>query len=350
MYCPNPFERMEIKADGSVYCCCEGWLPTSLGNILTDSLEQIWNGPTSLAIRESIRDKSFRYCTSCPYLPKGGGPVVDQAPETPPTGLIHTLKLDYDQSCQLTCPSCRVTHSRDFVGVPKVTRIHQAMLYSGVLLKTLKLYVTGAGDPFASPLYWNFLLGLPQIEHHPDMTVFLHTNGLLFDKAHWEMLGDTHKLVTEVGISVDAATAETYKINRGASWSKLWNNIAFINELAASGQPLMMGMFYTVQANNFREVAPFIRMALNHRVSWISITALRNWGTYSPKEFEKRAVHLPEHPDHAEFKAMISAPPVADNPRVIMDSFNPAYTWQQHTINPQALLSQEVLGRSQKKG
>ena len=26
MFCPLPFTRLEIKADGSVYCCCEGWL------------------------------------------------------------------------------------------------------------------------------------------------------------------------------------------------------------------------------------------------------------------------------------------------------------------------------------
>jgi len=350
MYCPNPFERIEIKADGSVYCCCEGWLPTPLGNILTDSFEQIWTGRIATDIRQSILDKSFRYCTSCPYLPAGGGPVVEQAPVAPTSDLIRTLKLDYDQSCNLTCPSCRITHSRDFVDVPKVHRIHEAMLNSGVLTKTQLLYVTGAGDPFASDLYWNFLLQIPHFDHHKAMSIFLHTNGLLFNRTHWDQLGETRKLVTEVGISIDAATPETYKTNRGASWSKLWNNIAFINDLQASGHPLTMGMFYTVQDNNFREIVPFVRLAFNHRVSWISITALRNWGTYSPEEFQRRAVHLPGHPNHAEFKATISSPDIANNRLIILDSFNPEYTWQQHTINPGAILSPDVLRRTQKRG
>jgi radical SAM protein with 4Fe4S-binding SPASM domain len=350
MYCPNPFERMEIKADGSVYCCCEGWLPTPLGNILVDSFEEIWNGPVAAKIRQSILNQSFSYCLTCPYLPAGGGSVVAETPATPPTELIHTLKLDYDQSCNLTCPSCRVTHSKNFVDVPKVLRIHEAMIASGVLTKTLRLYVTGAGDPFASDLYWNFLLSVPRLEHHKNTSIFLHTNGLLFDRAHWDELGETRKMVTEVGISVDAARPETYKTNRGASWWKLWNNIAFINDLQAEGHPLMMGMFYTVQDNNFREIVPFIRMAFNHRASWISITALRNWGTYTPAEFEKRAVHLPGHPNHAEFKAVVSDPLVANNRRIILDSFNPEYTWQQHTINPGAILSPDVLRRTQKRG
>jgi radical SAM protein with 4Fe4S-binding SPASM domain len=341
---------MEIKADGSVYCCCEGWLPTSLGNILTDNLDEIWNGQSARSIRGSITDQSFRYCRSCPFLPLGGGPVVNDKPRSESDGLIKTLKLDYDQSCNLTCPSCRVLHSRDFVDVAKVKSIHQAMLDSGVLRRTSKLYVTGSGDPFASDLYWNFLRSLPTIEHHNDMTIFLHTNGLLFDRRHWEELGSTRDLITEVGISVDAASEPTYRTNRGASWEKLWSNIDFINDLKANGRNLMLGMFYTIQANNFMETIPFVRMAFNYGAAWISITALRNWGTYTPDDYQSRAVHLPSHPMYSAFRAMISDPYLTSNRRVILDSFNPEYTRQQHIINPRATLPSEVIQHIQTEG
>lgn len=350
MFCPNPFDRLEIKSDGSVYCCCEGWLPSSLGNILTDTIEEIWNGKVATAIRQSIFDGSFRYCLSCPYLPAGGGSVTEDMPSKVFTDSIRTLKLDYDHSCNLVCPSCRVSHSRDFVDLKKANKVHEAMLASGLLKWTKRLYVTGAGDPFASDLFWNFLREVPNIEHHKDMEIFLHTNGLLFDRQHWERLGLTRELVTEAGISVDAGCEATYKLNRGASWTKLWNNINFINELQASGRPLMLGMFYTVQDNNFREIVAFVRKAFEHRVAWISITALRNWGSYSPEEYLRRAVHLPEHEDYSEFKAVFSDPEITGDRRIILDSFNPSYTWQQHTIGPGAILPTSVLRRAQKLG
>ena len=357
MFCSNPFNRLEIKADGSVYCCCEGWLPKSLGNILTDNLLALWNGHVATEIRASILDGSFRYCTSCPFLPSKGETVVQKTPadlasenrsrnwQALSTDLIQTLKLDYDQSCNLTCPSCRVVHSREFVDLPNIQRIHNATIDSGILKKTKELYVTGSGDPFASELYWEFLRSLPTLKYKTGMTLFLHTNGLLFDSQHWDLLGDTRVLVRGVGISVDAATEPTYKTNRGASWSKLWNNIKFINSLQERGEKITLGMFFTVQANNFKEIIPFVQMAFNHNTSWISLTALRNWGTYSDEEYRTRAVHLPTHPQYAEFKEMVSNPILTDDRRIVLDSFNPEFVRQSITINSKALLPASNLKR-----
>jgi hypothetical protein len=360
MFCPNPFDRIEIKADGRIYCCCEGWLPRSLGNVLDGNLLDLCNSAASKEIRTSILDGSFRYCKACPYLPGPGGPILEH-PEPWRTAssdlsvdTVGTLKLDYDQTCQLQCPSCRIAHSRDFVNANKVQRIHEAVVGSGVLERTKRLYVTGAGDPFASPLYWNFLCNLHQHILHPDLTLFLHTNGLLFDQYHWDaMEATTRERVTEVGISVDAATEKTYQYIRGASWNKLWANITFINRLQTAAtsrsRQIMLGMFYTVQVANFRELIPFVRLAWNHKVSWISVTALRNWGTYSPDDYRSRAVHLPGHPDYAEFRQMISDPqltsPPRSSPRIILDSFNPEFTDQDIICNPDALLPENKLVR-----
>jgi MoaA/NifB/PqqE/SkfB family radical SAM enzyme len=343
MFCPNPFERLEIKADGGIYCCCEGWLPRQLGNILEDDLMTIWRGPAAREIRSSILDGSFRYCRACPYLPGPGGPVISTGPVRPSAERIHTLKLDYDQTCQLQCPSCRVTHSREFVDLPKVHQIHEAMIRSRVLEHTDRVYVTGAGDPFASPLYFEFLRSLPHFPTNPNLSIFLHTNGLLLDEAHFNALGSNQDRVREIGISVDAATPATYTANRQGSWEKLWRNVEFVNRLQESGRPIMLGMFYTVQANNFRELLPFTRLAFAHKVAWISVTALRNWGTYTPSDYSQRAVHLPEHPDHAEWQRVIADPSLTKDRRIVLDRFNPEFTDQDVICNPQALLPESRL-------
>lgn len=342
---------MEIKSDGSVYCCCEGWLPKPFGNILETNLKEIWHGEAAGQVRQSILNGSFSYCKACPYLPNPGGPVVAETYSTYPVDRIKTLKLDYDQSCNLACPSCRVTHSRHFVDVPKAERIHAAMLSSGILGITDRVYVTGVGDPFASSLFWNFLKNfgsqtLPEIPDNQDIKIFLHTNGLLCDEEHWSEMGKAGERVNEIGVSVDAATEATYKVNRGGSWSRLWNNIKFVNRLQVERQNIMLGMFFTVQANNFRELVPFTQLAFGHRVSWISITALRNWGTFTSEEYRERAVHLPGHPSYGEFREVIASVRRAGDARIVLDAFNPDHTDQNVICGEKAFLPASRLRRS----
>jgi MoaA/NifB/PqqE/SkfB family radical SAM enzyme len=205
------------------------------------------------------------------------------------------------------------------------------MLESNILDSCEKVYVTGEGDPIASPLYWDFLKNLDNLTTNKDLKVFLHTNGILLDEEHWMQLGNVADRVVEIGISVDAACESTYKTNRGASWKRLWRNIEFINGLQAAGKPIMLGMFFTVQDNNFREMVDFAKMAFDHRTTWLSYTALRNWGTYTEEDYKQRAVHIPGHPHHEEFKAVLGDPALR-RPGIIMDSFNPANAKQYVTI------------------
>lgn len=279
-----------------------------IGNVLDDNLVTIWKSPAVLKIRESIVDGSFRHCTSCPFLPGPGGPLTLGTTKTCPIERIGTLKLDYDQSCNLTCPSCRLVHSSKFVDRDKILKIHEAVLTSGALECTDQLYVTGAGDPFASELYWNFLRNLPDLSPNPDLTIFLHTNGLLLDAEHWEALGPARDRVTHIGISIDAATPKTYALNRGASWHKLMTNFEFIANLRTRNLSLMLGLYFVVQANNFLEMPKFTLFGLNHKANWISFSALRNWGTYSTKDYLNRAVHLPSHPQHDHFQKVLQDP------------------------------------------
>jgi MoaA/NifB/PqqE/SkfB family radical SAM enzyme len=345
MFCPNPFSRMEVKSNGAVYGCCEGWMPKPMGNVLETPLMDIWEGAVAQEIRESIIDGSFRFCTACPYLPGPGGPVVATVPAAyqrssrdsslkRATRRITTLKMDYDQSCNLTCPSCRTAHSNQFVDLSLVGKIHEAVLSSGVFELVDQLYITGAGDPFASPVFWPLLKNFPKTSSKPRL--FLHTNGQLFDESHWNEMSGVHDMVKDVGISVDAASEKTYIVNRRAPWAKLWNNVAFINRLQKSF-PITLGMFFTVQANNFAEIVPFTRLAFNHNVAWISITALRNWGTYTETDYAERAVHVPGHPLHEKFKAVLADLRLADK-RIILDSFKPEHNVQQPLVMPQNLL------------
>jgi radical SAM protein with 4Fe4S-binding SPASM domain len=308
MHCSNPFQRVDIHDNGDVYCCCQDWLPRPIGNVLKANLVEIWEGEIASSIRSSILDQSFKYCSACPYLPGTGGPVV---PGTAPDSYPHRLgilKLDYDRACNLACPSCRTDFYHHSVDGGKAKEIQAAILNSGALELTDQIYVSGWGDPLASPLYMDFLHKLASLTRNGLPRVFLHTNGLLLDAEHWAKLGATSELVDWIGISIDAASEKTYRVNRGGSWTKLWNNIDFINSLRASGRVLKLKTFFTFQANNYREMVDFVRLSFERGANDIAFSALHNWGTYSAEDYAERAVHLPGHPLHQDFLTIIADP------------------------------------------
>jgi radical SAM protein with 4Fe4S-binding SPASM domain len=70
--CPYPFYSLVIKADGEVVCCCVDWnKSTSVGNIITESLSQIWNGPRLHAFQQMHLERrrcENDSCRNCTYL------------------------------------------------------------------------------------------------------------------------------------------------------------------------------------------------------------------------------------------------------------------------------------------
>jgi hypothetical protein len=122
-FCRNPFVQLDAYEDGKLYSCCSAWLPKSIGNLKKMSVDEAWNSPTSQMIRESIFDGSFRYCHHkvCPMIQEESLPTLQEARvdvhlreiidkrltrlDVPPI----FINLCNDASCNLFCPSCRVS-------------------------------------------------------------------------------------------------------------------------------------------------------------------------------------------------------------------------------------------------
>jgi radical SAM protein with 4Fe4S-binding SPASM domain len=309
MFCNNPFSMLTILENGDVYPCCTRWLDKPVGNILANHLMDIWRGARIGDVRSSVLDGSFRHCTRCPYLPgpKGFVTVEGKAtfssrwgrPGSEPwtTDRIGILKLDYDQTCNLVCKGCRTFPSSLWVNRDKIQAIHEALLSSGILSHVGCLYVTGAGDPFASVLYRTLLKDLTLVTKGSCPSVWIHSNGLLFTPRAWEDLGATTEKVSGISVSVDAACDDTYRLNRGGSWSRLLENLRFISALRST-RDIELILYFVVQSNNFHEMPEFVRMAEGFSASRVDFIALQNWGTFTSDEYADRAVHLPGHSLH----------------------------------------------------
>lgn len=70
--CLHPFQNLSTTNRGQVHVCCPYWLPTPIGDMSSDLLQQ-WNGPIAAKIRQSILDGSYSYCSRkhCPAIAAG---------------------------------------------------------------------------------------------------------------------------------------------------------------------------------------------------------------------------------------------------------------------------------------
>lgn len=313
--CLHPFRNLNTTNRGQVHVCCPDWLPTPIGTMDEDLLQQ-WNGEAATKIRESILDGSYRYCSRkhCPAIANRTlyhrdsvetRIALSVAPNEalPPA----SIGLSHDRSCNLACPSCR----KDFIVADKAEQKRHDELFSQSLVPLLQFaeraYITGTGDPFGSN---HFRSAIKRLAQHDlaHVKIDLHTNGQLFDERAWRDL-QLGGRVENVEISIDAASPETYAhVRRGGSFERLLKNLAFIRSLRQSGEIKSLDFSFVVQARNFYEMPAFVRLGEDFCADAVNFHMIRNWGTYSAAEFRAEFIGDPSHPDHPAFVGVCQAP------------------------------------------
>lgn len=360
-FCSVPFDEMMTDNEGLAWTCCPSFLPTPIGNIYHQDWQELWNSPVAQELRRSIIDGSFRYCNrmQCGKILAGTLPRRDEVtdlkhvavlaeartssappPATPSVRIAaapshpapfegpRMLYFCHDATCNLACLQCRA-------GMIRANAEQQARL-DRLLASFVKpairyarkngatLLVSGNGDPFASEHYLD-VLRLLDDERDSKIVLHLITNGLLF-KHYWNRLPNIRGLLRAgyVGVSIDAASPETYLETRGASWEKLLENLEFIAELRRGGIIGRVGINYAVQACNFRDMKDIVAIALRLGVDGVGFNVVRNHGTYLPEEYKRRAVFEPDHPCYEEFLEELRNP-IFRSPIIVFDSVMPHY-------------------------
>ena len=349
-YCSHGFDWVQIGhtgepldsqvINGDVYPCCPGWLKNNDGEISQTGFkygniyknpnwEDIWNGDEAQKFRKSILDGSFKYCREdvCPHLQN----ISDKPSKLsyPPAvrymkdidllykerGWYHKeiiekqmtklpfgpewFKMDYDRSCNLSCPSCRievlVAKGMDYDKLEEI----QKTLDAEVIPSVNKLFITGSGDPFGSAIFRKFLQTFTK-EKYPNIeTIRLLSNGQLWTEEMWNSMPDIHDLVHMAEISVDAGSKEVYeKVRRGGDWNKLIENFEFISTLEIP----YFGLSMVVQDSNYKDIPKLIEIRDKYFPNgYVYFQKITNWETFSKEEFEKKAVWKENHPEHKEF-------------------------------------------------
>jgi len=278
-FCTAPFGQLDVYDDGRVHLCCSAWLPTAAGDLNRQSLEQVWNSERARAIRASIHDGSFRYCSHdvCPAIQGDTLPTIEQAREDPKLRRIIDQKqtrldtqpwfinLCNDASCNLWCPSCRTHRINHTEGdtLAKLRRIQteiEQALFTQPSDRPFRVSVTGSGDPFASRIFREFLFGVDGNDF-PNLKINLQTNGVLLTPKNWRRMHRIHGNIETVLVSFDAARPETYAITRrGGHWPTLIENVQALGEFRRRGELGQLRLDFVVQQANYREMPAFVEL------------------------------------------------------------------------------------------
>jgi len=339
-----PFSRADVHQLGEVVMCCSHWLPTSIGNVFESTADGILNSETAKAIRKSVVDGSFKYCshTDCEPLINNRLPFkkdyadkdfddefyhIDRQILSDAFALkkfeipsISYLVFCLDRTCNLTCPSCRV----DLVMVKGAERDKLYDVTERVVLPMLKnakrVMVNPSGEAFVSRPSRRLMESLAE-PGYENLAIDIITNGTVCDQREWDKFAHMYGRMNIVRVSVDGATKEVIeKLRRGADYDVLMSNLKNIARMHWAGDLKDFYLSFTYQRDNLYDMEAFVEFGGKLGVSCVIFERLQNVGAFTSEEYYERAVHLVDHPQHEDFLRIAGR--VKRSPKVYID-FDP---------------------------
>src|SRR5579871_4328690 len=170
------------------------------------------------------------------------------------------LEMDISSKCNIRCRMCYFSFDHYFHGPPTYMRLPQFRAIADALLPyTHTLTLSLGSEPLTSP----FFVAILEAAHaYAVPNVTFYTNALLLTDRLIDAVLDNG--VTQISISIDGATRETYeRIRCGASYDRLLANIRTLvarrNAAGRSHPALRFGV--VMMKSNAHELADLVSLA-----------------------------------------------------------------------------------------
>jgi len=337
-----PFNWTDVQTNGQ-FVCCPSWANHNIKvdengnqnntpNNLNDSVLRNWTSQPAKDIRKSVYDGSYKFCDKnvCPYLnrlintnleplyalikkedfeKKYNIKSVEDVLNfnTPPEEIL----FGFDRSCNLKCPSCRVSLVTNDNENSKPFKVKQHIVDSiekefGKELK--RIVVTGSGDPFYSKIYRRYLQNF-DIRKYPNLEqIQLVTNGNMLSEKMWKTLKSS-PYIKFIEISIDAGTKETYeKVTRlNGQWDILIENLKFLSTIETIDNIVCS---FVVSKNNYKEMKIFYDIIVDIFKDWLKLDnkelginyrQIVDWGTYPKEELKDLQIFEKDNSAHDDF-------------------------------------------------
>jgi uncharacterized Fe-S cluster-containing radical SAM superfamily protein len=202
--------------------------------------------------------------------PALNGPGRDWAAELAPLG-SRKLKVVWDISnkCNLRCRMCHFAFDDVFYRPAEYMRPEVFERLAEQALPNAHTLILSAGnEPLTSPWFAD-ILRIAARYQVPDL-LFI-TNATRLTPKIAEAILDSG--VTQVQISIDGSTKETYEnIRRGADFDKLIKNIRYLTDLRRKRGSLLPRLQFNIvlMKSNLEELDGFVDLAESLEVDWIA--------------------------------------------------------------------------------
>lgn len=285
-FCNSPWDTVAITNDnrpgyhrpGDVeMCMCRDWQTAPpIGNLFEKSLSEIYQDTLALQFRETIKDQTFSYCNKniCGrYWGMRNVSDIDYEISTIKKLLPTNIALGLDSNCNLSCASCR-NYS---IFSPEINETAWEILtklseeYKDFEYPT-EISIDGTGDLFASATWRKYLNG----NNIPKCFRFrITTNGNLITK-NLDLIENIKHQISEVTVSLDAGTAETYKEIRGGNFRLVIEGIEALVNMGIN-----VGTQFVLQQKNYKEIIIYRDLARSLNVNWMGLAQIVHWGHMS---------------------------------------------------------------------
>jgi uncharacterized radical SAM superfamily Fe-S cluster-containing enzyme len=343
-HCTVPWETMSVGSSGEVFICMSpAWVPVSVGNVLTadDIYADILNSPSAQGIRNEILQGRYYYCnnTLCRFFDHFDKKLYQRAPEniadfdalapvnrsdTCVTQIPKNIIFDFDPTCNLRCPSCRMNvinynkHPEFRANNDNIAEKIKHLIIDNIGTQPVEIRWAG-GEPFISEVYLDLMdyiiaTGRRNIRH------VIQTNGSYLKKKQ-ELVTKLLPFINELRISFDAATADTYsRVRVNGQWDLLLENVRWVqDQIKQHGLNVRIKADFVVQLDNYQEIPQFRTLCNELGIKQINFQRMWNWNTWPIEELDRRNVYNVNHPLYPEVVRLLASIDDFEGLRLIQD-------------------------------
>jgi len=312
-YCITPFIQVSINELGNVYLCgCNWWMSQSVGNIFQSTLDEILSSQIAIDIRQSIIDGSYVYCNEkvCGVMENDGLNTIDTLPpnvaalvnDSTKYNLPYHIHLSLDQTCNLSCPSCRT----QVIKIPNNQKQRQRDLGRSILKNLFStptdqkmiIEISAGGELFASEMLMEMLLGV-DVEQFPNLEIHIGTNATLITKR-WKRIQSIEKFIKKITVSVDAGSAPVYeRVRRGGIWKDLCDGMEFLKN-KKQGLNFELNGRLIFQKENYKDSEKFYDLCQQWNCDRAEYSRISDWKKWSIEEFLQQDVYDNNHPEYLQ--------------------------------------------------
>lgn len=318
VFCKRPFGFLDIMESGMYPCCPASIDFYSIGYFDDADFDNLMSSKTARILQLSVINRTYTFCDKryCIFhelekrktesIAIAAGTSMEVCEDT-----IRSVMFGMDDSCNLSCPSCRngILVDKRAMHPYRVSRAAEFMEKIGRTIEDLCF--SGCGEPFFSKLIRGMMSGQAWVERDE---ISILCNATLLNKNNFEKYLAGHGSI-KIALSIDGATKATYeKLRRNGKYETVMSNLEYLGKLRNKNEIEKLLINFVVQADNVGELDKMRRIARENHVDRINVLKIYDYGLFEDGEFESSVSIIDERNKNIkqEYKAYFSEDILSD--------------------------------------